>query len=77
MDNGLTSTDKKKKNKTKQLIPNTERKASGCNWETYKTLFPKAKTEESTGEKCVLQNRRPKPKKVYTTPRTVNRFIIF
>jgi len=73
MDNELTSADKKKRNKTKQLIPNTERKASGCNWETYKTLFSKTKTEESTGEKCVLQNRHPKLKKIYTTPlHTVN-----
>ncbi|XP_011874875.1 PREDICTED: RNA exonuclease 4 isoform X2 [Vollenhovia emeryi] len=70
MDNGLTSTDKKKgRDKTTgQLNASTERKASGCNWETYKSLFSRAKTEESAGEKSVSQNRRPRIKKVYTTP---------
>ncbi|KYQ54927.1 RNA exonuclease 4 [Trachymyrmex zeteki] len=70
MDNVLSSTDKKKRNKaTRQLVPSTERKASGCNWETYKNLFSKTKTEEHTGEKTVSQNNRhPKFKKVYTTP---------
>jgi len=78
MDNVSTGSDKKKKNKTtRQLAPSTERKASGCNWETYKNLFSKAKAEESTGEKSVSQNRHPKLKKVHTTPlRTVNIFII-
>lgn len=78
MDNVSTDTDKKRKrgNKTKQLTPSTERKASGCNWETYKNLFSKAKVEES-GEKSVPQNRHPKFKKVYTTPlHTVSIFII-
>lgn len=75
------STDKKKKNKTKQLTPNTERKASGYNWETYKNLFSKVTTEEKAGEKSVSQNKHPKytpVKKVYTTPlrTSVNRFII-
>ncbi|XP_012060236.1 PREDICTED: RNA exonuclease 4 [Atta cephalotes] len=70
MDNVLTSTDKKKRNKaTRQLVPSTERKVSGCNWEIYKNLFCKTKTEESTREKTVSQNHRcPKFKKVYTTP---------
>ncbi|XP_071626545.1 RNA exonuclease 4 isoform X3 [Temnothorax longispinosus] len=74
MDNGSSGSDRKKRNKTtKQLTPSTERKASGCNWETYKNLFPNPKTEESTGEKSVSQNRYPKLKKVYTTPlHTVN-----
>jgi len=80
MDNVSTDTDKKKKKTktTKQLAPSTERKASGCNWETYKNLFSKAKTEGSTGEKSVSQNNRhPKLKKVYTTPlHSVNIFII-
>jgi len=80
MDNVLTSTDKKKRNKaTRQLVPSTERKVSGCNWEIYKNLFSKTKTEESTREKTVSQNhRRPKFKKVYTTPvHMVNIFIVF
>ncbi|KYN06131.1 RNA exonuclease 4, partial [Cyphomyrmex costatus] len=70
MDNMLTNTDKKKRNKaTRQLVPSTERKTSGCNWETYKNLFSKTKTEENTGEKIISQNnRRPKFKKVHTTP---------
>lgn len=75
MDNESTSTDKKK-NKRKQLTPSTERKASGCNWEIYKTLFSTT-TEESTGEKSVSQNRHPKLKKVHTIPfhTSVNKFI--
>lgn len=78
MDNGPIDTDKKKRNKTKQLTPSTERKASGCNWETYKSLFTKAKTEESTEEKSISQKKPPKVKKVYTTPLyTVNRFILY
>ncbi|XP_011694793.1 PREDICTED: RNA exonuclease 4 isoform X2 [Wasmannia auropunctata] len=70
MDNVPTSTDKKKRSKTtRQPAPSTERKASGCNWETYKNFFSKAKTEESAGEKSVSQNNRhPRLKKVYTTP---------
>lgn len=81
MDNASTDTDKKKRNKaTRQLDSSTERKASGCNWETYKNLFSKGKVEESTGEKSVSQNsqnRHSKFKKVYTTPlRTVNIFTI-
>ncbi|XP_012522504.1 RNA exonuclease 4 isoform X3 [Monomorium pharaonis] len=68
MDNVSTSTDKKKNKMTRQLASSTERKASGCNWETYKTLFSKAKTEESTTEKNVSQNRHSKLRKVYTTP---------
>lgn len=73
----LTSTDKRKKNRRKHLTPNTERKASGCNWEIYKSLFSTATTEESTEEKNLSQNRHPKLKKVYTIPfqTSVNRFI--
>ncbi|XP_011165311.1 RNA exonuclease 4 isoform X2 [Solenopsis invicta] len=69
MDNVSTSTNKKKKNRmARQLAPSTERKTSGCNWETYKNLFSKTKMEESTIEKDISQNRHPKLKKVYTTP---------
>jgi len=69
MDNRSIDTDKKKRNKTpKQITPSTERKASGCNWETYKSLFTKDNTEESTREKTISQKKPPKIKKVYTTP---------
>lgn len=68
---------KKRENQTTQVAPSTERKASGCNWETYKSLFSKAKAEESVGEKSVPQNRCPKFKKVHTAPlHTVSIFII-
>lgn len=79
MDKELTSTDKKKKNRRKHLTPSTERKASGCNWEIYKSLFSTATREESTEEKSFSQNRHLKLKKVYTIPfqTSVNRFILF
>lgn len=64
MDN--VSTNVKKKNKRKQLSSNTDRKASGCNWEIYKNLFSKAKSEESNGERIASQNRHPRPRNILT-----------
>jgi len=56
---------KKKRNRIEQFIPNTERKASGCNWETYKNLFSKSKTK---GNKYLSQYKfKPKSKEMYTT----------
>lgn len=64
MNTATTGMGTKKKNKaTQQLIPNTERKTSGCNWEMYKNLFPKPKTEESHSQ----QNKRSRSKRIHTT----------
>ncbi|KAL6266558.1 hypothetical protein P5V15_003405 [Pogonomyrmex californicus] len=58
----------KKRNKTtKQFVPSTERKASGCNWERFQTLYSNTKTDEATEEKNISQNRHPKPKKIHST----------
>lgn len=62
----------KRKSKTvQQIIPNTERKASGSNWEMYKNLFSKPKTEKNNEENSprVSVNRHPKTRKITTTPR--------
>jgi len=61
---------KRKRNGTEQFISNTERKASGCNWETYKNLFSKSKTEENKP----LSRYGPKYKETWfsTTSSTVN-----
>ncbi|KAL0109623.1 hypothetical protein PUN28_014578 [Cardiocondyla obscurior] len=64
----VSEVDKKKNKPTRWVTANTDRKASGCNWETYKSLFSKTKTEESTEEKNVSHPKRSKFKKVYTTP---------
>lgn len=68
MNNASTGMGTKKKNKKHQLVPNTERKASGCNWEMYKNLFSKSNTEESHA----VQNKRLKPKRTHTTLHTVS-----
>ncbi|XP_050463669.1 uncharacterized protein LOC126857866 isoform X1 [Cataglyphis hispanica] len=71
MNNNMsTGTGPKKKNKTiKQVVPCTERKASGSNWETYKNLFAKPNIEEGH----TLQNRYPKPKKRHVASLHKNR----
>lgn len=68
MNNTSTDVGAKKKNKKHQLVPSTERKASGCNWEVYKNLFSKPNTEENHAQ----QNRRLKSKKTYTSSHTVS-----
>ncbi|XP_011339865.2 RNA exonuclease 4 [Ooceraea biroi] len=59
---------KKKRSKTEQFVPSTERKASGCNWEMYKNLFSESKPNKQQTEKNTPQHRHPKPKRIYTTP---------
>ncbi|XP_029674953.1 RNA exonuclease 4 isoform X2 [Formica exsecta] len=70
MNNVSTGMGTKKKNKTtKQLASNTERKASGSNWEMYKNLFSKPNIEEGHAP----QNRHSKSKKVHVTLLHTNR----
>ncbi|XP_014480933.1 PREDICTED: RNA exonuclease 4 isoform X2 [Dinoponera quadriceps] len=63
-----------KRNKTaQQLVPNTERKASGSNWNMYKNLIAKPKTERHNNEGNTSQTRRhPKSLKMHATPRHVD-----
>ncbi|EFN69827.1 RNA exonuclease 4 [Camponotus floridanus] len=66
MNNAPIDMGTKKKNKKHQLVPNTERKASGCNWEMYKNLFSQPNTEEGHAP----QNKRLKSKRTHTTLHT-------
>lgn len=62
--------EKKKSRTTQQLITHTERKASGCNWEMYKNLISKPKTEKNNDDENVpwaMVNKNPKPKRIHTT----------
>ncbi|XP_020288236.1 RNA exonuclease 4 isoform X2 [Pseudomyrmex gracilis] len=84
MDNATIGMEKKKKKKNKapqQLVAITERKASGCNWELYKTLSSTLNTEKSKEEKkqnkeeknkTTLQNRHPRSKHYFPIHEQVN-----